>query len=177
MSDVVKVIDFNVFNQDQRALFSCFDTLDIHHTSFRHPPVFTVEEGDALGIHDKIPGQGGKSLLLTNALNELWLVIACDQTRVDLKGLARQLGTKRFSFAKPELMQRAMQVMPGSATPFALMHETAKEIRVVVDETFLQSELCAFHPLDNHFSTVIAFRDLIRFLEAQGYAPRIMQVA
>lgn len=177
MSVISKVIDFDIFNQEQEALFALFESLDITQTTFEHPPVFTVAEGDAMGLHDVIPGQGGKSLLLTNDLKELWLVVACDQTRVDMKRLSQVLETKRFSFAKPDIMQDVMRVVPGSATPFALMHDVQRQIRVVIDDTFLQSEYCVFHPLENRFSTVVAFADLVRFLEYLGYAPRIMPVA
>lgn len=177
MRVVNKVVDFSIFNLAQTELFRLFQALDIVQTTYIHPPVFTVSEGDALGVHQQLPGQGGKSLLLTNDLSELWLVIACDHNRVNLKQVSRDLGTKRFSFAKPEIMQQVMRVVPGSATPFALMHDTEKRIRVVIDQDFSQQELCVFHPLENRFSTVIAFDDLLRFLKHLGYAPHLMKVA
>lgn len=177
MHAIKKIIDFDIFNSEQRALFALFDSLNIAHETFQHPPVFTVAEGDAIGLHDHIPGQGGKSLLLTNDLQELWLVVACDQTRVDLKQLYRTLDTKRFSFAKPEIMQETMRVVPGSATPFALVNDTQKRIRLVVDELFAKSTHCVFHPFENRFSTVIAFPDLLRFMTHIGYTPQIMALS
>lgn len=176
MCVIKKVTDFSIFNPVQARLFQLFSALDIVQTTFEHPPVFTVSEGDALGVHQELPGQGGKSLLLTNDLDELWLVIACDRNRVNLKRLSVELQTKRFSFAKPDIMQQTMQVVPGSATPFALMHDSAKQIHVVIDQDFTTQELCVFHPLENRFSTVVAFKDLLRFLHHLGYAPRIMDV-
>lgn len=127
-----------------------------------------------MGVHDRIPGQGGKSLLLTNKTGQLWLVMACDDTRVNIKGLARHIGSGRLSFAKPEVMEQVMGVRPGSATPFALINDTERKISVVIDDRFMETPLCTFHPLRNDLSTVIKFEDLRRFLTHLQYNPVIM---
>jgi Ala-tRNA(Pro) deacylase len=174
---IEKVNNLNNFGPVQQALFALFDTRSIPHETWEHPPIFTVQEGEELGLHEYIPGQGGKSLLLKNKVDELWLVVACDSTRVDLKGLSDRLETKRFSFASPETMFETMQVTPGSATPFALMHDKDHKIKVVIDKQFLESEYCVFHPMENRWSTVIRVTDLLLFLEYLGYTPRIMDIA
>lgn len=174
--DIKKLSDFSCFDDSQQALLGLFRQLGIPHETYAHPPIFTVEEGDALGLHDHIPGQGGKSLLLTTKQGELWLVVACDDTRVDLKALSDALQTKRFSFAKPEIMLEVMGVTPGSATPFALMNDRQKRLRVVLDRKFLAHRQCTFHPLSNAYSTVVTVDDLQKFMKHLGYEPIVMDL-
>lgn len=169
-----KLNDLTGLSAEQQALFRLFDQLAIPVETFAHPPIFTVEEGLALDLHHHIPGQGGKSLLLTNKGGELWLVVACEETRTDIKALSTTLQSGRLSFAKPETMQQVIGVSPGSATPFALMLDTGRRVRVVIEDRFTAREYCVFHPLRNDLSTVIRFTDLQRFLTYLGYDPLII---
>lgn len=169
--------DFKGETPEQQALFNHLSAHGIGHTTYAHPPIFTVDEGLALGLHEAIPGQGCKSLFVKTPSGELWLVVATEDTRVDLKKLAGTLGVKRFSFAKPETMVEILGVTPGSATPFALLKDVACLVNVVIEEALLHSPLCVFHPLDNRFSTVIAVNDLLRFVESTGRTPKILALA
>ncbi len=162
---------------DQAALWALFEALGIAHRTYAHPPIFTVEEGVALNLPAHIPGQSGKSLFLTNQLGELWLVVACEETRVNLKALSDTLQTKRFSFGKPESMLETLGVTPGSVTPFALINDIHKKVQVVLDEEFFNSSSCVFHPLKNTHSTAITVADLCRFIEHLGYPVRRLKLA
>lgn len=162
---------------EQMALFDLLAALGIEQTTYEHPAIFTVEEGMALNLHAHIPGQSGKSLFLTNKDGHFWLVVAREETRVDLKGLSDRLQVKRFSFAKPEQMVELLGVTPGSATPFALMNDKQRIVRVVIEENYKEAEFCVFHPLRNTHSTVIRVDDLLRFVEHLGYEPTLIPLA
>jgi len=174
---IKKIENLEGLDAEQRALFALFETLGVAHDTYEHPPIFTVEEGIALDLPSLIPGQHGKSLFLTNKDGGFWLVVACEETRVDLKGLSDRLATKRFSFAKPEEMVAKIGVTPGSATPFALMNNADKSVRVVVEECFKDAEYCVFHPLRNTHSTVVRVEDLLRFIRHLGYEPHLLPLA
>lgn len=165
------------FDPQQVALFHLLSGIGIEHVTYEHPAIFTVEEGMALDLPRHIPGQHGKSLFLTNKDGEFWLVVAREETRVDLKSLSDRLQAKRFSFAKPEKMLAVLGVVPGSATPFALMHDQDKIVHVVIEENYKETEYCVFHPLRNTHSTVVRFADLLRFIEHLGYQPVLMPLA
>ena len=178
MADLIrKLKDLSALSERQQALFALFDQLGIEQTTWEHPPIFTVDEGIDLALHEHIPGQGGKSLLLSNKSGQLWLVVACEDTRTDIKGLSTKLGSGRLSFAKPEIMEQVMGVTPGSATPFALMQDKERQIMVVIDEKFPANEFCVFHPLKNNLSTVVKFNDLLRFLTYLGYEPLVLPLS
>jgi Ala-tRNA(Pro) deacylase len=172
-----KIKDFDSVAPEMARLFTLFNQLGIHHETWVHPPIFTVEEGVALNLPAQIPGLHGKNLFLTNKDNELWLVVAAEETRVDLKGLSDRLGVKRFSFAKPEKMIEILNVPPGSATPFALMNDTQKQVKVVIEDRFEGATHCVFHPLKNDYSTVVSVTDLLAFIRHFGYDVQLLPLA
>src|SRR5579872_5649243 len=116
-------------------LFRRLDALGIAHRTYRHPPVFTVAEAAAL--RGELPGGHCKSLFLKDKKGALWLVVALEERKVDLKRLAAALGAPRFSFGSPDLLHEVLGVRPGSVTPFALANDTGQRIRVVLDEGML----------------------------------------
>src|ERR1044071_8970898 len=109
--------------------------LGIAHRTHTHPPVFTVAESAAL--RGSLPGGHCKSLFLKDRKGGLWLVVALEERRIDLKLLAAMLGAPRFSFGSPDLLRKVLGVPPGSVTPFALANDTAHLIAVVLDQGML----------------------------------------
>jgi Ala-tRNA(Pro) deacylase len=154
-------------------LFAFFDSLGIKHSTTEHPPLFTVEDGR--NWHDKIPGLHCKNLFIKDKKGGIWLVVMPGDKRADLNRLEKQLGAPRFSFGKPELLLEVLGITPGSVTPFALMNDTQKRVTVVLDSEILQSEHVNFHPLHNTASTTIKSRDLVKFVQAFGYDPRVLE--
>ncbi len=112
-------------------LFARFAELGVDTTTHEHPAVFTVEEARAHCGH--LPGGHCKSLFLKDKKGQLWLVVTRDDRVVDLKRLAKALGAKTFSFGKPELLMEVLGVIPGSVTPFGLINDTERRVRVVLD--------------------------------------------
>ena len=95
---------------DRKTLEARLAELGIATTTVAHEPVFTVEESVAL--RETIPGAHTKNLFLTDADGRMVLVVAKDDTRVDLKALARRLGFGRFSFGKADRLEAALGVNP-----------------------------------------------------------------
>jgi Ala-tRNA(Pro) deacylase len=157
------------------ALFARFDALGIAHRTYTHPPVFTVEEAKAL--RGTLPGGHCKSLFLKDKKAGLWLVVALEETRVDLKLLADRLGAPRFSFGSADLLYDVLGVRPGSVTPFAAINDAERRVAVVLDRAMLAHDPLNYHPLENDRTTAIAPGDLLRFLDACGHPPRIVDIA
>ncbi len=158
---------------DRAKLFARLEELGIAATTVEHAPVFTVEESrDLRGI---LPGAHTKNLFLKDKDGRMVLVVAKEDTRVDLKALAKRLGFGRFSFGKPDLLMEVLGIEPGSVTAFALINEASSRVAaVVVDEALMGFDEVNCHPLVNSATTRIATRDLIRFVEACGHVPRIL---
>jgi Ala-tRNA(Pro) deacylase len=156
---------------DRNTLEARLAALGIATTTVEHEPVFTVEESASLRA--SLPGAHTKSLFLADPDGRLVLVVAKDETRVDLKALARRLAMGRFSFGKPGKLEAVLGVRPGSVTPFALINASAAEVTVVVDQAILDFAEVNCHPLENTATTRLATADLIRFIEACGHEPLV----
>jgi len=160
-------------HSDRAKLFARLEELGIAATTVEHAPVFTVEESQDL--RGTIPGAHTKNLFLKDKDGGMVLVVAKEDTKVDLKALAKRLGFGRFSFGKPELLMEVLGIKPGSVTAFALINETSSQLAaVVVDEALMGFAEVNFHPLVNSATTRVATDDLIRFMKACGHAPRIL---
>jgi Ala-tRNA(Pro) deacylase len=159
---------------DRTTLFTRLEQLGIEATTVEHEPVFTVEQ--STGLRTTIPGAHTKNLFLADKDGNLALVVAKDDTRVDLKGLAKRLGLGRLSFGKSGLLESVLGVPAGSVTPFALMNDTAAHVTVVVDQALMDFAEVNCHPLENTATTSLATRDLLRFIEATGHKPIIMKL-
>src|SRR5262249_32226351 len=122
-------------------------------------------------------GAGGhtKSLFLKDKKGALFLVVAQEDSVVELKGLHRRLGASgRFSFGSADLLRETLGVQPGAVTPFAVMNDGAGRVAVILDADMMTHEILNFHPLDNTMTTTVSRDDLVRFLEAAGHVPRVM---
>jgi Ala-tRNA(Pro) deacylase len=156
-------------------LFAFLDRLGIAHTTVPHPPLFTVEQSRAL--RGTIPGGHTKNLFLKDKRDRVFLVVALEDARIDLKTLHHRLGAGRFSFGSSDLMRELLGVEPGSVTPFGLINDTAARVNVVLDAAMMDEQTLNYHPLVNTMTTAIGRNDLVRFLTATGHPPRIAAVA
>ena len=159
---------------DREVLFARLDQLGIASTTVEHEAMFTVEQSGAL--RQRLPGAHTKNLFLTDKDGRMVLVVAKDDTRVDLKALAKRLGAGRFSFGKGALLEAVLGVPAGSVTPFALLNASAAGVEVVVDAALMDFTEINCHPLENTATTRLATADLIRFIEACGHTPRTLSL-
>ena len=74
-------------------LFASLDRLGIAHTTVTHPPLFTVEQSQAL--RGTIPGGHTKNLFLKDKKDALFLVTALEDAAIELKSLHRAARRQR----------------------------------------------------------------------------------
>ena len=156
-------------------LFTFFEELGIVTRTFEHEPVFTVDE--AKKVHDKIPGGHCKNLFCKDEKGVLWLIVALEDSTIDLKAAPAKIGSRRLSFGKPELLMEVLGIAPGSVTPFSLVNDTQARVNVILDEAMMKRNQLNFHPLKNDATTTIAAADLLTFIKACGHNPRIVEVS
>lgn len=139
-----------------------------------HPPVFTVEE--AARYKGDLPGAHTKNLFLRDKPGKkMWLVCALADREIDLRELPARIDAKpRLSFGSPERLMKFLGVTPGAVSPFAIINDLGKTVQVVLDRALLDAEIVNLHPLDNAKTTAIAPTDLLRFLEAAGHPPLVL---
>jgi Ala-tRNA(Pro) deacylase len=157
-------------------LFTYLDALGIEHRTVTHPPVFTVEQAGLL--RGQIPGGHTKNLFLRDKKQALYLVVALEDTSIDLKGLHRRLGASgRFSLGSADLLREVWGVAPGAVTPFGAINDEQGRVTVVLDATMMEHETLNYHPLVNTMTTSIVRDGLVKFLESTGHMPRIERIS
>jgi Ala-tRNA(Pro) deacylase len=160
---------------DRETLFARLAELGIASTTVEHEAVFTVEQSQSL--RERLPGAHTKNLFVMDKDGRAALVVAKDDTRVDLKMLAKRLGFGRLSFGKPQRLFDLLGVTPGSVTPFALINDTEARVVVGVDAALLAFAEVNFHPLENTATTRLAAQDFLRFIRACGHQPLILPLS
>jgi len=156
------------------ALLARLADLDIAVSSFSHPPVHTVEEAKAL--RGELKGSHIKNLFLRNKKGAMWLVTCLEDREIDLKALGRALDAGRFSFGSAERLMSYLGVLPGAVTPFAVINDTEGKVQMVLDEALLGCDPVNAHPLVNDMTVAVSPGDLVRFLDATGHPPRILDL-
>ena len=156
------------------ALLARLAELGIAVSSFSHPPVHTVEEAKAL--RGELEGGHIKNLFLRNKKGAMWLITCLEDRDIDLKVLGQALGAGRFSFGSAERLMTYLGVLPGAVTPFAVINDTEGKVQVVLDQALLDCDPVNAHPLVNDMTAAVSPGDLVRFLEAVGHPPRILDL-
>ncbi len=153
-------------------LIDYLEELGIETRTVAHAAVFTVEE--AKRLRGELPGAHSKSLFLRNKKGRMWLVVAFEDRQIDLKALGERLEAGRLSFGSPERLMRYLGVIPGAVTPFGAINDHGREVRIVIDREMLDEDTLNFHPLHNTQTTAISSDGLVRFLEAVGHIPELL---
>jgi Ala-tRNA(Pro) deacylase len=157
-------------------LFAFLDRLGIAHATVTHPPLFTVEQSQAL--RGQIPGGHTKNLFLKDKKGALFLVTAPEDAAIELKSLHRRLGANgRFSFGSADLMLEMLGIEPGAVTPFGALNDLQHRVTIVLDTTLMEHATINCHPLVNTMTTSISRDGLLVFLRATGHPPRIERVS
>ena len=143
--------------------------LGIEATTADHPPVFTVEEAKAL--RGELVGAHTKNLFVRDKKGVMWLIVALEDRRVDLKELAGKIGLKRLSFGSADRLMKYLGVIPGAVTPFGVINDHGGMVSVALDQGLQAHDVWNFHPVDNAKTTTLRGEDMVRFLEAVGHAP------
>jgi Ala-tRNA(Pro) deacylase len=153
--------------------------LGIESHTIDHAPVFTVEE--SRDLRGQMPGGHVKNLFLRNRKEDMWLVTVEESKRVDLKALGELLtgatgGQAKLSFGSAERLMQYLGVIPGAVTPFAVINDKGRAVRMVLDGDLLKYDVVHAHPLVNFKATAVKPQDLLRFLEAEGHPPQVIAV-
>ena len=160
---------------DPQKVYDFLDAMGIQYEKYEHPPVFTGEE--AAEHWGPIQATQVKNLFLRNKKGDRqYLVILEIDKQADLRQLVKIIGDDRFSFGSPERLMATLGVTPGSVSPFGLLHEGSRDLRVIVDQDLRAAEKLIFHPNLNTASVTISVPDFERFLATRPNTVRWLRL-
>src|SRR5207302_11037988 len=124
-------VRFEMTAQEQ-AVVERLGELGIAFERYEHPPAATVEDAERHWIG--IDATHCKNLFLRNQKGTRhYLVIVKHSKKADLAAVAGQIGDGKLSFASAERLMTHLGLTPGSVSPFGLIHDRGRQVRVVLD--------------------------------------------
>lgn len=148
-------------------IYQILDDIGIKYDKREHPAVFTCEQADR--YYDESMGGKSKNLLLRNRKGDVhYLVVLQSDKKLDLKKLETLFGESKLSFASEERLMKHLGLTPGSVSPFGLINDAEKAVKVVIDNDLWTYPKLHFHPNTNTASLVIATEDFKKFLDWCG---------
>ena len=146
------------------------DTLNewgIPYTMYEHPPLPTIEI--ALEYWKDITATHCKNLFFRNHKgNKHYLVVFECHNQMAIHQIEKMLKQGKLSFASEQRMEKYLGLKPGSVSPFGLINDTNKEVKLFLDKILQDAQLLSFHPHDNTASLVVKNSDFINFLSHWG---------
>jgi Ala-tRNA(Pro) deacylase len=151
-----------------QEIYDALKQLAIPFTEYKHPPVFTTAEAEE--HYKNVPGGVSKNIFLRNKKGTThYLVVIEGSKTIDLNKLRAELNETKLGFASPERLKKYLNSTPGSVSPFGLLFDKEKEVKVIVDQDLLSFEQLHYHPNINTSTLVIAKDDLLKFIEWTGH--------
>ncbi|MGH7677732.1 MAG: prolyl-tRNA synthetase associated domain-containing protein [Gemmatimonadaceae bacterium] len=156
-------------------IFEFLTTRGIEYVRHDHPPVFTCEEE-----LQHVPESGAartKNLFLRDrrGRRHLLLVTTCAKS-VSIASFAEVAGADRLSFASPERLKTHLGVEPGSVTMLGLVNDASHAVELFVDTDVWNAPNIHAHPLRNDATLVLTHEAVVRFLEATGHRPQVVNL-
>ena len=149
--------------------------LGIHYDRYDHQAFFTCDDGrDFMAAH---PGGHCKNLFLRNKKGtQHYLVIVPEYKRLDLLRLGEFLGESQMSFASAARLQKYLQVTPGSVSPFGLIYDQERHVKVLIDGDLWQQDPLYFHPNSNTTTLMVSRSAMTLFFDSLGVLWQIVNL-
>jgi len=100
----------------------------------------------------------------------MWLVCAASDTNIDLKALNKHLPCASGSLraADHDSLEKYLGCRQGMCNYFAMVNDTGKNVKMIVDQKLMDAKFSSFHPMDNTGSTAINKEGIEKLKELSG---------
>lgn len=157
----------------------CYDLLDslsVEYERIDHESAMTMEICEEI---DKTLGATiCKNLFLCNRQEtDFYLLMMPGDKPFKTKDISAQIGSSRLSFAKPEHMEKYLDITPGSVSVLGLMNDKGNAVRLLIDEDVLEGEYIGCHPAINTSSLRIKTADMMeKVIPAMKHSPTMVKL-
>ena len=157
----------------------CYRFLDgagIPYMRIDHPAADNMEVCRVLD--ERLDAVICKNLFLCNRQEtQFYLLMMPGSKPFHTRLLSRALGISRVSFAKPEAMEKYLDLFPGSVSILGLMNDRSHAVRLVADRDLMKYDHIGCHPCVNTSVVKISTADLLgKLLPALGVTPTIVDL-
>ena len=144
-------------------VYDFLDKLGVQYQRIDHEAAMTMEACEeidhALGDNTTIC----KNLFLCNRQEtDFYLLLMPGDKPFKTKDLSAQIHSARLSFAKPEYMEKYLDITPGSVSVLGLMNDSKKKVQLLIDEDVMKEPYFGCHPCINTSSLKFTTEDLMQ---------------
>ena len=156
--------------------YDLLDSLGVEYERIDHEPAMTMEICEA--IDEALGATICKNLFLCNRQEtDFYLLMMPGDKPFKTKDLSAQIGSSRLSFAKPEHMEKYLDITPGSVSVLGLMNDKDNAVRLLIDEDVLKGEYIGCHPCINTSSLRIKTDDVMnKVIPAMKHSPFMVKL-
>ena len=110
---------------------------------------------DKLGVaYERVDHEAAMTMEVCQEIDKvlqatIYLLVIPDTKVFHTKDLSAQINSSRLSFAKPEYMEKFLDITPGSVSVLGLMNDTENHVQLLIDEDVLKGEFIGCHPCIN----------------------------
>ena len=144
-------------------VYDFLDKLGIQYQRIDHEAAMTMEACEEI---DRSLGDNTticKNLFLCNRQEtDFYLLLMPGDKPFKTKDLSAQIHSARLSFAKPEYMEKYLDITPGSVSVLGLMNDSEKKVRLLIDEDVMKEPYFGCHPCINTSSLKFTTEDLMQ---------------
>ena len=148
--------------------------LNVTYKKFEHPPLFTVN--DAKDYQDQMIGMHVKNLFLRDKKKRNFLLVAEQDTEINLKTLHEKIQSDRLSFGSQDRLWQFLGVRPGAVSPLALINDTSNEVTLFFEDKLQADHSIYFHPLVNDVTLGVKLTQLASFFVFTGHEPKFVKL-
>ena len=168
--------DITVREEKEIRVYNLLDELGIEYYRTDHEEANTMEKCNEI---DKVLGTIiCKNLFLCNRQKtDFYMLMMPGDKPFKTKNLSAQIGSARLSFAKPEYMEKYLDITPGSVSVMGLMNDTEGKVQLLIDEDVMKDPYFGCHPCINTSSLKFSTSDLIaKIIPALKHAPKMVKL-
>ena len=159
-------------------VYDFLDKLEVKYQRADHEAAMTMEACEEI---DRMLGDDTticKNLFLCNRQEtSFYLLLMPGDKTFKTKDLSAQINSSRLSFARPEYMEKYLDITPGSVSIMGLMNDHEKKVQLLIDEDVMKEPYFGCHPCINTSSLKFTTEDLKnKIIPALGHEPIMVKL-
>ena len=152
------------------AIYDRLEELAIPYVRVDHDHADTIEFCHQ--VEQVLGAEICKNLFLCNKQQtDFYLLMMPGDKPFKTKFLSAQLGCTRLSFADGGHMRDCLQTVPGSVSALALLFDTDRRVKLVIDRYLMADEFISGHPGISTSTLRLRREDMLKFVESTGHSP------
>lgn len=161
---------------NKQHIYNYLKEKNIWHEITEHKAVYNMKELSQISL--PYPTADAKNLFVRDDKKQnYYLITVKSEKRVELKQFRKMNQIRPLSFASEDDLMDIMSLTPGSVTPFGILNDKERKVKVFLDKNFLDApSIIGVHPNDNTATVWLKTEDLVNLIKEHGNEIEIVPI-